>query len=100
MELFHIIQKPVLTQKSYAGEPSGIYTVFVHPAATKVDIKQAFTRLYGVGVEQVNITKVREKFHSTKKGVRIKRKERVKAIVRLHEGERIADFSKLAKAKA
>lgn len=95
MSVFSIIQRPVLTEKSRESELNGIYTVLVSPHATKTEVKIAFHTLYGVEVNSVNIIKVREKYHQTKRGVQVKRKNQVKALVSLKKGQKISDFQKL-----
>ncbi|MDD2487520.1 MAG: 50S ribosomal protein L23 [Candidatus Gracilibacteria bacterium] len=95
MNLFDIIKKPVVTEKSQKGELSGIYTVIISKGATKVDVKNAFGQLYGVKVASVNIVKTREKFRNTKTGVALKKRTSVKAMIRLAGKDRISDFIKL-----
>jgi len=96
MSLFDIIQKPVITEKSQRLELDGVYTVITDSRATKVDIRTAFERLYNVQVAKVNIINTREKFRNTKYGVQIKKKSKVKALVSLKKGQRIADLQKVA----
>jgi large subunit ribosomal protein L23 len=91
------ISRFVSTNKSVALELRGVYTCVVDSRATKIDVKQAFTTLYGVEVVQVNISQMREKFHNTKNGIQIKRAPYTKAIVTLKEGQRINDFGVLHK---
>ncbi|EKE25981.1 MAG: 50S ribosomal protein L23 [uncultured bacterium (gcode 4)] len=95
MNLFDIIKKPVITEKSQRWELTGIYTVIVDKNATKVDIKNAFNGLYGVKVESVNIVKTREKVRNTKTWIAMKKRPSVKAMVKLAWKERISDFIKL-----
>lgn len=95
MSLYTIIKKPVITEKSQILEMKGVYTLFIDNRATKVDVRTAIERLYGVSVEKVNIIKSRSKFRvNGKHGAQIKRKERTKALVTLKNGARIADLQK------
>lgn len=64
--LYSVIKKFVVTNKSTDGEVRGVYTCFIDPSATKIDVKNAFKMIYGVEVEKVNITYTREKFHNTR----------------------------------
>lgn len=96
MSLYTIIKRPVITEKSQRLELDGVYTVVVSPEATKVDVRIAFERLYGVQVEKVNMITTREKFRNSKHGVQVKRKSRLKALVTLKKGQRIADLQKVA----
>jgi large subunit ribosomal protein L23 len=93
--LFNVIQKFIVTNKSTDGELRGVYTCFVDPRATKIDIKNAFTKIYGVAVAQVNILKTRQKFHNTKTGPVAKRGIQKKAMVTLATGTKINDFTKV-----
>lgn len=95
MSLYTIIKRPVVTEKSQRLELEGVYTVVISPEATKVDVRIAFERLYGVQVEKVNMITTREKFRNSKHGVQVKRKSRLKALVTLKKGQRIADLQKL-----
>ena len=49
-----IIVKPIVTEKSNDGVQSGKYTFKVNKKATKVDIKRACEKLFGVKVLSVN----------------------------------------------
>ncbi len=95
MSLYTIIKRPIITEKSQKLELEGVYTVIVTPESTKVDVRTAFERLYGVQVEKVNMITTREKFRNSKHGVQVKRKSRLKAMVTLKKGERIADLQKI-----
>ena len=46
MEMFKVIKRPVITEKSQKMELAGVYTLEVSPLATKVDIKNAIVKLY------------------------------------------------------
>ena len=96
MELFKIIKKPVVTEKTQALELSWVYTMQVNNLCTKVDIRNAFEKLYWVSVKSVNITKTREKFRNTKKWVALKKKSTTKALIALKDWQRIADLMKLS----
>jgi len=94
MTLFNVIVKPIVTAKTADMEVAAknrVYTVEVSPSATKVDIKNAFSSIYGVDVEKVNIVKTREKFKYARKWMVCKRSESKKAYVTLKEGQSV-DF--------
>jgi len=95
MSLYTIIKRPVVTEKSQRLELEGVYTVIVSPESTKVDVRTAFERLYGIQVEKVNMISTREKFRNSKHGVQVKRKSRLKALVTVKKGQRIADLQKI-----
>lgn len=90
--LYSVIKKFVVTNKSTDGEVRGVYTCFIDPSATKIDVKNAFKTIYGVEVEKVNITYTREKFHNTRTGVARKKGIEKKAMVSLRNGQKIASF--------
>ena len=54
-----IIIKPIITEKSAGSQASGKYTFKVHKKATKVDIKMAVEKLFGVKVLGVNTSIVK-----------------------------------------
>lgn len=93
--LYSVIQSFVVTNKSTDGEVRGVYTCYVHPAATKIDIKNAIKQLYGAEVARVNVMRTREKFHFTRQGISRKRAPRKKALITLKNGQKIANFEKL-----
>jgi large subunit ribosomal protein L23 len=59
MDLYHIVIRPVVTEKSThqagsgSGERGGAYSFEVHPDANKAQIKDAVQKLYGVKVLSV-----------------------------------------------
>ncbi len=95
MELFKIIKKPVITEKSQRYELSWVYTMEVNSLATKVDIRNAFEKLYWVDVESVNIIKTREKYRNTRTWIALRRKPTTKALIKLANGQKVADLMKL-----
>lgn len=100
MSLYTIIKKPVISEKSQILELTGVYTVIVDSRATKVDVRSAFERLYGVKVAAVNIIKTRPKFkNGGKAGIVCKRGIEKKALVTLANGTRISDLQKIQAEK-
>ncbi len=95
MNLFSIIKKPLITEKSQRLELTGTYTMVINDRATKTDVKNSIEALYGVKVEKVNIVRTREKFHNTNRGAKLKRRSITKALITLKDGKRIADLQKL-----
>lgn len=92
---YDVIIRPVITEKSMAASERGKYTFKVNPRATKVDVRRAVERIYGVRVVKVNAMNVRGKprrqlrFHS---GHTPRWK---KAIVTLAEGQTIELFDRV-----
>jgi large subunit ribosomal protein L23 len=59
MDLYHIIIRPLVTEKSthqashHTARRGGAYSFEVHPDASKMQIKDAVQKLYGVNVLSV-----------------------------------------------
>ena len=88
MDIYQVLIKPTITEKSTLLQESGKYTFHIAPKANKVQVKEAVERNFGVTVLDVNITKL----HGKKKryGVRIsQRPDTKKAVVTLKQGDRI-----------
>ncbi len=58
MKNYDIIIKPLLSEKSYADIPNKKYAFVVDKRATKVDIRQAVEKTFGVKVANVNTLNV------------------------------------------
>lgn len=100
MSVYSILKKPVITEKSQRLELRGVYTLVVDDRATKVDVRSAIEKLYGVKVEKVNMIRTRAKFRvNGKHGVAIKRRESSKALVTLAGNARINDLQKISEKK-
>ena len=61
MQVFDIIRRPVVTEKSTLLQEQGRYTFEVAPSATKLQIKQAVEEAFNVEVVHVNTMNVRGK---------------------------------------
>lgn len=55
MNIYDVILRPVLSEKSFDGIKSKHYTFKVHPDATKPQIKNAVETIFKVKVERVNV---------------------------------------------
>lgn len=85
---YDIILAPVLSEKAYAGFAQGKYTFWVHPKATKSEIKRAVEEAFKVKVVGVNTLHVRGKKKRLGRYLG-KRPDRKKAIVQVASGQRI-----------
>ena len=88
MDIYQVLVKPTITEKSTLLQETGKYTFQVNAGANKVEVKEAVEKNFGVTVLDVNITKL----HGKKKryGPRIKQRPDVKkAVVTLKQGDRI-----------
>ena len=85
IKYYDVILKPVVTEKSMSIMADKKYTFYVHPEATKIQIKQAVEKMFdGVKVESVNTMNLAGK--SKRRGYIVgKTKKRKKAIVKLKE---------------
>lgn len=61
MNMLQILQKPVITEKTYKLMEMNQYVFFVHPKADKEQIKSAFQTVFGVQVQSVNLIKIKRK---------------------------------------
>jgi large subunit ribosomal protein L23 len=90
--LHRTIIRPIMTEKSSTGyQERGEYTFEVAPDATKLAIRQAVERLFGVKVTGVWTSNVRGKERRVGKTTG-HRPNWKKAIVKLREGDSIAVF--------
>jgi large subunit ribosomal protein L23 len=91
---FDVIQKPVLSEKAIAGVSSSVYSFFVHPKASRTQVKDAVEKVFNVNVQKVNIQVVQGK--EKRLGRFLGRTpQRKKAIVTLASGQRIQQLEGL-----
>ena len=89
---YQVILRPLVTEKgTLLSERFNSYTFEVHPKADKRDIRSAVEELWNVRVEGVRTQTRKGKERRTKMAVG-HRKNWKKAIVQLHEDDRIAFF--------
>jgi large subunit ribosomal protein L23 len=88
---YKIIKRPVLTEKSTIQSSKNKYTFEVDRRANKIEIKEAIENFYNVRVRHVNVLNQKGKLRRIRRvpGYTASRR---KAIVTLHEGERIGFF--------
>ena len=88
MNIYQVLLKPTITEKSTLLQESGRYTFEIDPRANKIQVKEAVQRNFNVAVTDVNITKL----HGKRKryGPRVKKMPDIKkAVVTLKPGDRI-----------
>ena len=61
-----IIIKPIVTEKSAGAQAQGKYTFKVNKKATKVDVKMAVEKLFGVKVTNVNTSIVKGRLRNNR----------------------------------
>jgi large subunit ribosomal protein L23 len=95
MEQFHVIRRPLITEKAVGKKESERTLCFeVHPDATKTEIRQAVEKFFQVKVEEVrtNITAGKLRRRGRYSGYR---KDHKKAYVRLQAGQKVPEFAEL-----
>jgi large subunit ribosomal protein L23 len=86
-----VIQRPLISEKSYAAMADGKYMFRVHRRATKTDIALAVAEAFKVDVVSVNTMHVRGK--ERRRGrVHGFQPDWKKAVVRLREGQKIENL--------
>ncbi len=87
---YDIIRKPLVTEKSMAGQQKSTYTFIVAPEANKHDVRRAVEKIYNVKVDAVRTLKTKGKYKKMKNMLlEGKRKDTKKAYVTLKEGYRL-----------
>jgi large subunit ribosomal protein L23 len=86
-----VIDRPVISEKSYGLLDQNKYTFLVHPDANKTQIKIAIQQIFNVKVLSVNTINRQGKRKRTRTGFG-KRKDTKRAIVSLAPGDRIEAF--------
>jgi large subunit ribosomal protein L23 len=95
MELYSIIRRPVVTEKStISREKANQYLFEVDPEATKIEIQNAVEKLFKVKVVSVRTVNVLGKKKRVGRHVG-KRKDWKKAMVKLAPGSRIDIFGEV-----
>jgi len=86
-----VVDRPVISEKSYGLLDQNKYTFLVHPQANKTQIKIAIQQIFSVKVLDVNTVNREGKRKRTRTGYG-KRKDTKRAIVTLAPGDRIEAF--------
>jgi large subunit ribosomal protein L23 len=95
MNIYEVIKKPIISEKSYALAQLGKYCYSVNKDANKYQIINAFKQVYKVDVVDINIInyKGKKKVSRTKKGTFKTVKPNIKkAIIKLKKDQKISDF--------
>lgn len=88
-----IILAPIVSEKSYGLLEGNVYTFKVHPSASKPEISDAIQAIFGVRVVKVNTLNRKGKRKRNRRTFTYgKRPDSKRAIVTLHEGDRIDLF--------
>lgn len=91
MNIYDIVIKPVVTERSMEDMENGKYTFVVAKTATKSEIKKALETIFGVKVEKVNTMNMQGKL-KRQGATQGRRASWKKAIVKLAEGSKSIEF--------
>ncbi len=99
MEIYQIIKKPLITEKTMLLTQEGKYTFVVDVKATKAQVKKAISDFFEVKVLKVWTSKMIGKSKRTGRLRKhwTKKPDFKKAIVKLAQGEKIDFFEELKK---
>ncbi len=86
-----VIIRPVVSEKSYAGLESNVYTFLVDPRANKTEIKEAIQQIWNVRVISVNTLNRTGKV-KRRRFTQGKRADQKRAMVTLAAGDSIEIF--------
>ncbi|AOG60821.1 50S ribosomal protein L23 [Spiroplasma helicoides] len=94
MHITEVIKKPLLSEKTYAGQQDGAYTFIVDRRANKTQIKKTFEEIFQVKVDKVRTINYDGKEKRMGKYVGLTNKYK-KAIIKLKPGEKLDILSDL-----
>jgi large subunit ribosomal protein L23 len=86
-----VIIRPIVSEKSYAGIESNVYTFLVDPDANKTEIKEAVQTIWNVQVTAVNTINRKGKI-KRRRFTYGKRPDQKRAIVTLAQSDSIEIF--------
>lgn len=81
MDLSRVIIGPVVTEKAERLKLARTYVLQVALSATKVDVKNALRRFYGVDVTSVRVLRVRPKARVVGMGMEMEKRHRSKRMM-------------------
>ena len=88
-----VLIRPVVSEKSYALMDRGVYVFVVDPRATKIDVRHAVERAFGVRVDKVNTLNRKGKATRNRRtNTPGRRPDTKRAIVTLHGDDKIDLF--------
>ena len=91
---FAIFLKPVVTEKATQAQAEGKYQFFVQKHATKIDVRNAFEKLYGVKISKINVMTTAGKTRTGKTRKPITKKHELKKIIVTIKGKKTLDLNK------
>lgn len=94
MNAFDLILRPVITEKATAHEKEGKYQFFVRKNATKIDIREAFEKIYGVEAVKVNVIRTPSKTRMGRIRRPVMKKHELKKVIVTTKGKKTIDAAK------
>jgi large subunit ribosomal protein L23 len=91
---YDVLQRPALSEKAVGMIEQGRYVFYVHPDASRTQVKDAVERVFKVDVVKVNIANVRGKEKRVGRYAG-RTADRKKALVTLADGQRITQLEGL-----
>lgn len=91
---FNLLQRAVITEKATAAQQEGKYQFFARKDATKVEIAQAFKKLYGVDVAKVNVMRTPGKQRTGRTRNIVTKKRECKKVIITVKGKKNIDVNK------
>ena len=96
MNLYQIIQRPIITEKGVAAKDERRTLCFeVDPRATKTEVKEAVQKLFKVKVESVRTANFGGKMRRRGRTIGFRRDWK-KAYVKLQAGEKMIEYAEKA----
>jgi len=96
MKALEVLKNPVVTEKATKLAEKMAYMFYVHPGATKIDVKMAIKELYGQDVAKVWVIKNPAKYRLMRRVVTNKR-DAIKKVVITLKGKKKLDITKFSK---
>lgn len=94
MKIFDLFIRPVITEKATACEKAGKYQFFVRKNATKVAVRNAFKKLYGVEVAKVNVMRTSGKTKTGRTRRPVTKRSEYKKVIITTKARKTIDITK------
>lgn len=94
MNALDLILRPVITEKATVSEKEGKYQFFVRKNATKIDIREAFEKIYGVEAVKVNVIRTASKTRMGRIRRPVMKKHELKKVIVTTKGKKTIDATK------
>jgi len=92
MNVYQVLKRPILTEKTDYQRDNNQYVFEVNRAANKHQVKEAVEKIFDVKVEAVNTMVMKPKSRRMGRRIVVTRSAWKRAVVTLAPGERIQEF--------